>query len=948
MPVRTRIPVVFIALFLSQGIASGHAAQNASIDGTVTDGSGGLVLNARVELRSGAGTRTTTTGPDGEYRFVHLEPGRYDLTVAAPGFRIVQRNGLQVRLGEVLTVPIVLEPARVEELLDVRPRRQSAGGSHSLTAEELLARPGARDPLGFVTMVPGVVFDRLDSAGSESLSDLQFIYRGTRSLDMAWTIDGIVVTDRQTGRSPGYYDVDSLAELQFAPASRDIARPGSGLGVNMVFRSGTDQLRATARGFLTGEGLQGSRAEADSDHTRQVHEYGADLGGPLARGRAWFMASASERETRLYRAASGHEQASATPLSLKLTWQATGADRLNFLWLDHPERRFGINPSAHSAAPDALQDQTPLYPGMLGGLWKIEDARAVGAFALSARYAYYGTGFNLLSRGTGPAGVSEAAGRTIGATVSSWSTRPQHTAAADASLFGRFAGLGHELRLGGGWQQVEMRNRSSWPALGIVGFEYSALDRRARVYRDTAAHSRLVFGHFYAADTMTSDRLTIDLGLRLDHQRGESLPIRAEGNPAFPDLVPSVDVTRSSTPAWIDLSPRVGLRYGLTPSGRVSLRASAGRFASQQVLAVVAQTNPANVGAWIEYPWDDLDGDRLAQPREVRTDLGFIAFEGLNPLEPGSPVSPTSLDSSVSSRITSTASLGLDAEFGEHTQASLAWHYARHTDWPAMRWVGLSASDYLLARHVSTDLPNGSRLEVPIFVPDATVVLANGARRTFISDPDFYTTYRGIELTVRRRMHRGWELGGTAAWNDSRAFYRGSPPTNGFGNPTRLDGATGGQLTAPRDPLVQGGQIAPATQPSTNNRTFLNARWQVSATATVLLPWQFEATATVTGREGSPSPYIIRQSLGLDGNRSVLMTPRIDTVRLDDLWNLDARLARSVRVGPARVQLLADLFNVTNAATPLVRDRNLRSASFDRVLMRVNPRILRLGLRISY
>ena len=38
-------------------------------------------------------------------------------------------------------------------------------------------------------------------------------------------------------------------------------------------------------------------------------------------------------------------------------------------------------------------------------------------------------------------------------------------------------------------------------------------------------------------------------------------------------------------------------------------------------------------------------------------------------------------------------------------------------------------------------------------------------------------------------------------------------PTSGFGNPTRLDGSTGGQLTAPRDPLVQGGQVAPFAQP---------------------------------------------------------------------------------------------------------------------------------------
>jgi hypothetical protein len=948
MPYHLLVGALVLGAFVVSAVRTTTAAQDTSVTGTVTDRSGGHVADARVELSSGGPVQTVRTGPDGRYRFVLLEPGSYRVTVTHPGFRTVTRE-VELRSGDLLALPFVLDLG-LETRVDVDARRRPAPSSVSRGAEELQALPGSRDPGGLVWAVPGAVADRPDAAGAESLTPGQFIYRGSRGLDTAWTIDGIVVTDRQTGRAPGYYDVDSLADLQFVPAAQDITRPGNGLGVNMVMRSGTDRLRASARGFFTGAALQSHGVRPGWDHTRQVHEYGADVGGPLAPGRAWFMASASAREARLYRLASGHERAEASPLSLKVNWQVTAVDRLNLLWLDHPERRYGINPSGFLASPDALQDQSPLYPhGPLRGLWKIEHARMAGPLSLTARYAYYGTGFQLRSRGTGAAGLSEQTGEAIGATLSSWSTRPQHTLAADASLFRTMAGGGHDLRAGGGWQQVDMRNGSRWPGDGVVALENSGSDLRARIHRATASHSRLVFGHAYVSDTLTSDRLTIDLGLRVDLQHGESLPSLADGNPFFPSLAPAIEVEGDSTRQWIDLSPRGSILYALTPGGRLAVRGSAGRFASQQVMAAVVQTNPAGMSGWIEFPWEDHNRDRLAQPHEVRIDLPFLAFEGLDPLGGGSFNATTTLDPAVVSRIVTTASIGIEAELGRFANASLSYHYARHTRWPVLRWEGMTASDYQLARVLSVTLPEGTRVDVPIYTPDPDVIAAHGARRVLASDDGFYTTYRGLELMVTRRLSRGWSLTVAAAWNDSRAFHTEPVPTNGFGNPTRLDGSSGGQLTAPRDPLVQGGQVAPFAQPlGSGGRTFLNARWQGSASSVIRLPWNVEAAATLTGREGGPSPYIVRQSLGLDGNRPVLVTPRVDSVRLEPLWNLDARIGRSVRIGRTKVQLLADVFNVLNADTALVKDRNLRSLNFDRVTMRVSPRILRLGLRLSY
>jgi hypothetical protein len=136
--------------------------------------------------------------------------------------------------------------------------------------------------------------------------------------------------------------------------------------------------------------------------------------------------------------------------------------------------------------------------------------------------------------------------------------------------------------------------------------------------------------------------------------------------------------------------------------------------------------------------------------------------------------------------------------------------------------------------------------------------------------------------------------------------------------------------------------VAPVTLAFGGGGTvFLNARWQVSVNGVYRLPWQLELAGNLVGRQGTPSPYMIPQRLGLDGTRSVLVTPRVDSVRLDDLWNLDLRLAKHVRQGKVSTDIIADVFNVLNSNAVLVRERNLRSANFNAVRMTVSPRIRR-------
>jgi hypothetical protein len=87
---------------------------------------------------------------------------------------------------------------------------------------------------------------------------------------------------------------------------------------------------------------------------------------------------------------------------------------------------------------------------------------------------------------------------------------------------------------------------------------------------------------------------------------------------------------------------------------------------------------------------------------------------------------------------------------------------------------------------------------------------------------------------------------------------------------------------------------------------------------------------------------------GLDGNLQALAQPRVDEDRYENVWDLDLRLAKQVRLGRAGLTLGAELFNVFNSGVVLRRDGNARAESFDRIDEILSPRILRLGVRLTF
>src|ERR1700730_1347718 len=94
----------------------------AELSGNVTDTTGAVVANAKVTVaNSETGTlREVTSNQAGLYHFTLLQPGNYNLSVEAPGFRKTVQNNLELRVNGRTEVNLQLQLGQVTDTIEVK------------------------------------------------------------------------------------------------------------------------------------------------------------------------------------------------------------------------------------------------------------------------------------------------------------------------------------------------------------------------------------------------------------------------------------------------------------------------------------------------------------------------------------------------------------------------------------------------------------------------------------------------------------------------------------------------------------------------------------------------------------------------------------------------------------------------------------------------------------
>ena len=118
-----RLSWAMFALLALALVATPALAQQTTgnITGQIVDGQGAAVPGVTVTGKNAATgfTRSDVSDAQGVYRLTALPIGKYDLTAELQGFQKVENKGIEVSVGQTLTVPMVLQLASVQETVTV-------------------------------------------------------------------------------------------------------------------------------------------------------------------------------------------------------------------------------------------------------------------------------------------------------------------------------------------------------------------------------------------------------------------------------------------------------------------------------------------------------------------------------------------------------------------------------------------------------------------------------------------------------------------------------------------------------------------------------------------------------------------------------------------------------------------------------------------------------------
>ena len=296
MRARTLALLALLAL-LVQPLAFSQT-HRATIRGRVTDQNGAVIPGATVTVTSEATgeARSVTSGTEGTYAVASLPPGSYKVVTNAPNFEartenIVLRVNQDFRLdtalqvGIVDSVTVVTESTLERDIPTVRT-----------TIEEqrvaLLPLDG-RNVLELALLVPGAVPAAQGSAGSVR-GDFAFSVNGAREDANNYLLDGVYNVDPKLNTFAVKPPVDGVREFEVLTSTYDASfGRNAGAQVNVVTRSGTNELHGTAYEFHRNAALDARNvfAPADQPDPKYIrNQFGASVGGPVRRDHTFFFA----------------------------------------------------------------------------------------------------------------------------------------------------------------------------------------------------------------------------------------------------------------------------------------------------------------------------------------------------------------------------------------------------------------------------------------------------------------------------------------------------------------------------------------------------------------------------------------------------------------------------------------------------------------------------------
>src|SRR5438876_2785548 len=300
MKIKSTAYVLVLMLLISVSLWA--QVSTSSITGIVTDQSGAVVPNAKVEAKNddtGVVYNGTTTSA-GAYSFPSLTPGRYSITVTHAGFQTVSSVHNVLTIGEPLVVDVALKVATTGQTVQVvessyeRLETSNATISDVMDPTQVRNLPlNGRNPLSLLTLEPGVVQRTTNGAGSGT-----HVF-GSRDRAHNVTIDGIDANESTVPNPQGNIqrlNPDNVQEFRTVTLGAT-AEQGRNSGANVIIamKPGTNAFHGTVfyfnrnTDYNANEWFNNYAGLARPD--LKLNQYGFDVGGPIVKNKTFFFGS---------------------------------------------------------------------------------------------------------------------------------------------------------------------------------------------------------------------------------------------------------------------------------------------------------------------------------------------------------------------------------------------------------------------------------------------------------------------------------------------------------------------------------------------------------------------------------------------------------------------------------------------------------------------------------
>lgn len=286
-----------------------RAQGEASIQGTVSDPSGGAIGSAAIRIKNletGA-ERNQVTDEAGRYDAASLPVGHYEVRAEKPGFRSEVKTRISLVIGQRETVDLVLQVGDVRQTVQV----EAVPNAVSVTTEDVSGLVGERQvkdlPLNgrsydqLMTLNPGVVNYTSQRAGgigtSNSVVGNMFAVSGRRPQENLFLLNGVEFTSAsEINNTPGgvsgqLLGVDAIREFSVVKDTYGAEygkRPGA--QINIVTASGTNQVHGDVYEFLRDSALDARNYfDFASIPEFRRNDFGGSLGGPIRKDKTFLF-----------------------------------------------------------------------------------------------------------------------------------------------------------------------------------------------------------------------------------------------------------------------------------------------------------------------------------------------------------------------------------------------------------------------------------------------------------------------------------------------------------------------------------------------------------------------------------------------------------------------------------------------------------------------------------